>query len=372
MQPPTSNQLLSRYTWRQEVIAELQRYTDNRFKAITQPEEAGATSQISFWNRCVAEAHHMGVFEALKQYFPQLHFPIRAGISQTEPYKNATLRGLDVTNMDSATGLELQQADQLQLYLHDSFAGTLPVLVVKDCRDFQSIVQALSYRNEANLLPSSMGAAIIRGLNNWYRLRELQQRAAVHPSSNDWQQLLQQKSLYQDTLIVLSEKPYSGVSATALGLQREEWLRLSTQLRLQHECAHYFTLRHFGSMSNNMHDELIADYAGIVSVLPAYRADWFLHFIGLENYPNLRADGRLNNYRGTPPLSSSAFELLGTIVCRAALNVEQFDRALGTDPTGSDLPNRLQALCLTPLVEMASERGNLALLSTYEKIRVMV
>ena len=46
-------------------------------------------------------------------------------------------------------------------------------------------------------------------------------------------------------------------------------------------------------MRNNLHDELIADYAGITAAIGHYRAAWFLRFLGLEDYPTYRPGGRL-------------------------------------------------------------------------------
>ncbi len=79
-------------------------------------------------------------------------------------------------------------------------------------------------------------------------------------------------------------------------------------------------------MQNNLLDELIADYQGIVAAVGHYRADWFLRFVGLESFPNYREDGRLQNYRGQPPLSNQAFKILQALVVAAAQNLEQFDR----------------------------------------------
>jgi hypothetical protein len=50
----------------------------------------------------------------------------------------------------------------------------------------------------------------------------------------------------------------------------------------------YFTRRVFGSMRNNMLDELIADYIGIIEAMGTYQADWFLRFVGLEDFPMVR------------------------------------------------------------------------------------
>ena len=70
---------------------------------------------------------------------------------------------------------------------------------------------------------------------------------------------------------------------------------------MEHECAHYLTKRVTGSMSNNLLDELLADYVGIVAAAGTYRGDWALEFLGLEDYPAYRNGARLQNYRGSPP-----------------------------------------------------------------------
>ena len=87
--------------------------------------------------------------------------------------------------------------------------------------------------------------------------------------------------------------------AADLGLAEAEWREMSLVIRREHECAHYFTRRLFGSMRNNLLDELIADYAGLVAATGRFRADWFLRFIGLEEFPRYRPGGRLDLYRGS-------------------------------------------------------------------------
>jgi len=80
-----------------------------------------------------------------------------------------------------------------------------------------------------------------------------------------------------------------------------------------------------GSAKNHLLDELIADYRGITAAIGRFRADWFLRFMGLENYPTYRLGGRLENYPGDPSLSEKAFAILQTLVILAAENVERFD-----------------------------------------------
>jgi len=140
------------------------------------------------------------------------------------------------------------------------------------------------------------------------------------------QRLIPRKELYQDRFIILSDGPYSAVPAEAIGLTEQEWRRASLIIRREHECAHYFTLRMYSAMRNNILDELIADYMGIVAAAGQYEAHWFLRFLGLENFPHYRRGGRLENYRGAPPLTDGAFRILQVLVKNAAENLEKFDR----------------------------------------------
>ena len=52
-----------------------------------------AESHVAAWKRYALEAAEAGGFAALQRRLVQLRFPIREGISQTEPYRAATLRG---------------------------------------------------------------------------------------------------------------------------------------------------------------------------------------------------------------------------------------------------------------------------------------
>src|SRR3954465_950664 len=49
---------------------------------------------VAFWEAVAAEARTRGAFPVLRERLPQLRFPIREGISGTEPYRAATRRGV--------------------------------------------------------------------------------------------------------------------------------------------------------------------------------------------------------------------------------------------------------------------------------------
>jgi hypothetical protein len=145
---------------------------------------------------------------------------------------------------------------------------------------------------------------------------------------------------------------------------------LSLAIRRDHECAHYFTRRLFGSMRNNVLDELIADYTGLVGATGGFRADWFLRFIGLEEFPRYRAGARLDIYRGQPPLSDGAFRVLHALVKAAAENLERFDAGL---PAGARTPQGkgllISALASQRLEDLAAPGAEEILSQTLELLQ---
>ena len=325
-------------------IAELLAYNQNVFDSsnvkLPQIFSPDPEPGVTVWEKYAAAAETAGVYQVLKECLIQFQFPILAGISQTEEYHTATRKGKfpDESAMASRPAsygipLTFTEPEKLQLQLYQTLAGTIPVLIAANREDFVTLVQALTKRNEPQPIPDSMGACTISGYNNWHRIEQYKQQWSVQQhkySETDWKaefkRLIPRKELYQDRLIILSTGPYSNVTASNLGLTETEWGQLSLKIRLEHESTHYFTRRFFGSMRNNITDELIADYRGIVAALGYYRSDWFLHFVGLESFPAYRKGGRLENYRGEPALSDSAFKILQILVKKAAENLDRFDK----------------------------------------------
>ncbi|MCI4651033.1 hypothetical protein [Phaeodactylibacter sp.] len=358
-----THQRLRAYTQEEDTLRALHDYLLPSFvQTVEAPKQSlEDAALVETWEGYLMEAKESGVYPTLCRHWVQFRFPIAEGISNSDSYRRATRRGASTLRMPEAHGLALKAPDRLKLFLYASPAGRIPVLVAEERVDFEAIIRALCYCNEPRPVPASMGAALIKGLNNWSRVRKLQ---ALGGYSN----LSEHKDLFQDSVIVLSRIPYSNVPATVLGLEAENWLEQSLQIRLAHEGAHYFTLRRFGSMHINMYDELIADYAGIKAVQPHFRAEWFLRFIGLKDYPRLREAGRLNNYLGEPPLDRPAREALQAILRDAALQVEAFDHKVQSQE-GADKHCQLLALCHHSLLEMSAPSGKERLLQTFYELQ---
>lgn len=330
---------------------------------------------VAFWEARAAEARERGAFAVLREHMPQLRFPVRAGMGDSAAYQAATRRGVPPEDVAEATGLALARPEVLELALYPSPAGRIPLLIVRGRPEFVALVQALTHRNEPKPVPDSQGAIMIAGYNNWSRIHELRRQwEESDPAAREgatWKEafarLQPRRELYQDRFILLSDGPYSAVPAADLGLGDPEWRELSLVLRRDHECAHYLTRRIFGSMRNNLHDELIADYAGITAAAGRYRADWFLRFLGLEGFPAYRAGGRLDLYRGDPPLSDGAFRQLHALIREVAETVERFDAGRPDHPRERALA--LLALAVLGLEELAGPGGEDKLRRTVEELR---
>ena len=79
-------------------------------------------------------------------------------------------------------------------------------------------------------------------------------------------------------------------------------------------------------MRHDLLEELIADWVALVKVFGGYRADLALRFLGLESFPSFRAGGRLEVYRGTPPVSDGAFEAMQRLAAMAVKTLDSISR----------------------------------------------
>ena len=317
-------------------VEEMLPYTENPFRDVDPGKPDYPLEDeplIDAWLEYEADAQEMGSFAALQRRFPQLRFPIREGMSEEDAYRRATRKGEMSAADGFAPGLELKRPDTVALQVTPTIAGRLPVIVAEEREDFVALVRAFTGRNEPIDVPNSMGASIVTGLNNWDRIAryraEWEKTATPGPFGGpnwgeEFKKLAARKELYQDRFVLLSRGPYSAVSARMAGFDDDEWRDLSLQIRREHEFTHYFTLRVYGAMRNNLLDELVADFVGLVRAMGKYSSNLALMFFGLEDYPMFRPGGRLSGYRGTPPLSDAAFTVLQCLAWRCARNMEVF------------------------------------------------
>jgi len=320
---------------------------------------------VPVWREYAALARTNG-FAALSEVFAQLTFPIQEGISSTPEYIDVVQNGLARKVANKVSPLESPEAVRIDIYR--GLAGAIPVITTSNRSDFASLVRIFGRRNEPVPIPASMGATFVSGYNNWDRLRR--SIGPTSPANNEdgfpaFNDPKREPMLFKDRFIILSSStPYSGVDAGSLHLPENKWLHLSFLIRREHEYTHYFTKRVMHSCRNRIHDELLADYAGLKAAIGQFRADWFLRFLGLEGYPQYRTGGRMENYRGNPRLTDGAFAVLQRLTIEAALNVERFDRESVKGSAGTSV---LMTLASYSLEQMASPCGFQLLASTYAR-----
>ncbi|MHB1193934.1 MAG: DUF7005 family protein [Longimicrobiales bacterium] len=323
---------------------------------------------VEAWREYERRAADEGPEAVLRCVLVQLAFPVVEGMSATEDYRAATRRGIRPGPFAWGAGEAWRDPGSVAIRIHPGPAGAIPVIEAGDRRDFETLVQALTRRNEPWPVPPSMGACMVTGLVNWDRVARHQAAFLAERPDGDWdarlQELAKRPELVRDRFILLSTGPYSGVAAADMGLDDEDWLSHSLRLRAEHEATHYFTQRVFGSMRNNALDEVIADYMGLVAAFGRYRADAALRFLGLEDPDSYREGGRLQNYLD-PPLSAAAFTVLCRVVRRAVATLQAFDDGLDAAAREADGRGRtLMSLTAQSLASMAGEGGLDRLLSS--------
>jgi hypothetical protein len=356
------------------VSDELKMYFQNKFSSKDTKGQSSFMDEpyIEAWERYYEESIDDNAFEVLKKCYPQLRFPIEEEINKTQNYIDAVLKGKeDFGNLKNA--LELNHPEDIEISIYESIAGKVPVIKVTDNQDFTSIIQSLLHKNNPVPVPQSMGAILVNGINNWDRLHTLKQNWLANNPLGNWNEefsknVLPNPTLFKDKVIILSTKPYSNVAANILGISESAWKIYSYLIRLEHECTHLYTLKKYGYASNNLHDELIADYIGMTKTIGYYDKYWMLAFMGLEEYPTYRKGARLENYLGNTDLSFDSFEQLIMIIKKAIDNIALFDSKLGTIVSTQDQMSRIDALCETDVFIMASSNGTDYLLHKYKEL----
>lgn len=364
-------ELKQNYTSSDIIIDEIIKYTENSFLINHTNDHQNFPLEdeayVQSWLQYEEESKHKTLIDVLSKYFYQFSFPIKKNISLSSAYKTAQKTG-SIVNSENKITHKFKDPDSMQVFMHQSLAGQIPVITIKNRTDFERFLQTLLYRNEPVKIPASMGAVMVNGLINWHRLHKLQ---SIWKQGNQKYNYLTNstfkpdKKLYLDKFIVLCEMPYSNISCWEMCMDYDEWIKQSMKIRLEHEVTHFFTKRYFGTMRNNLHDELLADYMGICAADGTFKANWFLKFMGLHNFPIYRKGNRMENYLGNPKLSDEAFIVMQKIVFNAALQVEQFDHNLGKAILSDDKISRLISLSSLSLVELASEEGAQKMLSRF-------
>ncbi len=232
------------------------------------------------------------LMELLAERYPQLY--IRPAEGTEDAYKAAVTQG-------NAPGHDLSHfigSDEDFLRIEQTPAGPVEVLFLKERGDFETFLRCIGYRSKPVAIPASVGAQTFFGLRNWKKIWD--HKAAYRMAGgDDWLSELRRfdadKAKSRDTLILLSDGPYSALNWQKTPYSEEEWRRVSLNIRTFHECAHVVCRRTYPDQVLPLWDELTADLTGLRFATGSYDASLAAAFLGVtaEGYT---AGGRLTHY----------------------------------------------------------------------------
>ncbi|MBQ7593816.1 MAG: hypothetical protein IJU48_05625 [Synergistaceae bacterium] len=178
--------------------------------------------------------------------------------------------------------------ENITIEIYPSPAGNLPLIIFGDASDFENFIVNLFHKGIRPDNISQMGASFVYGKTQRF--------------------------------LVLSKKYYSNTPPEVVGLSPEEWREKSLILRREHECTHYYTKKFYGSASNNLHDELIADFIGVYYAFSCYNHVYFDYFMGIDG----THEGRLTLY--TENLSDNVKKEIAELARRCSLSLEEWSK----------------------------------------------
>lgn len=236
----------------------------------------------------------------LSRRYPQLLLPIASGTKDSSLYRNAVLRGKEISAESFGSAEDT-------LTVVETPAGPVEIWYLKERRDFIRAVQALVYQCRPEAVPDSVGAQYIGGLANWQTIRA-HKATYFAAGGNDWNREFRRftadKKRYTDSLILLSSGWYSGVSPEAVGLPEKIWLEASLVIRKYHELTHFVYRKAFPGDIDIVRDEVLADCMGLIAAFHTYDPELARRLLGIRG-KELHPGARLTHYVSNESLAEA-------------------------------------------------------------------
>lgn len=244
----------------------------------------------------------MMVMEMLAKRFPQLYLKPETGVSQSELYRSIVRKGFRYDgSLSHFTG---SAADSLTR--EQTPAGDVTVVFLAARADFECFYRIMACRCEPVEVPPTMGACYISGIHDWSRIHAhmtaYRENGGDDPSG-EFARFTAAPSNYKETILLLSDGPYSAVPAERTPYDSETWLRVSREIRKYHELTHFVCRRLFPEKKHPIWDELLADCMGLLLATGEYSVPLAQTFLGIENGAYI--GGRLENYTDGAPDSET-------------------------------------------------------------------
>ena len=232
------------------------------------------------------------VVEQLAKRFPQMYVAPAEGAEET--YRLAAGRGIAPENANLDHFIT-DSADELRDV--ETPAGSVEVVFFNQRADFETFLRVIGHKAQLVEISPTVGAMTYSGLADWGKVSAAHEQY-VASGGDDWGsefvRLAQDPSAFRCQLVVISEGPYSNIPASETPYDDAEWLRVSREIRLHHECAHVVCRRTMPDDILKIWDEITADVVGLLCATGRYDVSLAARFLGVTE--TAYAGGRLETY----------------------------------------------------------------------------
>lgn len=265
--------------------------------------------------------------EALAQRFPQLYVAPAEGAE--EAHRQAARRGVAPAGADLSHFVG-SPADELRVV--ETPAGPVEVLFLQERDDFETFLRIIGHQSRPDAIARTVGAITYRGLADWGKVAQARARYLAD-GGDDWAaeflRLARTPGAFRSEIVVISEGPYSNISAGETTYAPDEWLRISREIRLHHECAHVVCRRVMPDDVLPVWDEITADVVGLLCATGRYDAALACRFLGATE--DGFVGGRLAEYLSEEQTGHT--DAIATEVCGACQRIESMcGEAEAADP----------------------------------------
>lgn len=230
--------------------------------------------------------------ETLARRFPQLY--VAPAEDAQDAHRLASGRGIAP---EGATLAHFATSPEDELREVNTPAGPVEVLFLKSRDDFETLLRIVGHKSQPVEIARTVGAITYRGLADWGKVAAAHE-AYVASGGDDWPhefaRLAKAPGAFRSEIVVISEGPYSNISADETPFDDEEWTRVSREIRLHHECAHVVCRRTLPDDVLPVWDEITADVVGLLCAMGRYPAELAARFLGVADEGFL--GGRLAEY----------------------------------------------------------------------------
>ncbi len=232
----------------------------------------------------------ISVMERMAHRYNQLYLSPEKGISETGVYTDIVNYGKTPpeirTKMNQGlSGFKCSEFDRL--FSEITPAGKVDIVYLHERSDFERFIQIMAYRGEPADISSELESAEIVGITNWRKIEmHMDDYIRRGGSALSWREELRkfrgEKDNYQDTLIIVSNCDYSGVSAEDAGFGDIVWNQVSLKIRIYNACALYACHRMYKNCKSILMEEIFGDCIGMLFALNKYDPVLAKKFMGVS------------------------------------------------------------------------------------------